>query len=95
MKPQSYDTDCNVGNVGTIMGVLYGADQIPAKWKDPIRDTFRTFVKGFEETRISKIADRICNVGVEVIKSKCQNIQIEEWNNALPNVLSWIKDIIF
>ncbi len=71
-----YDTDCNVGNVGTILGVQYGADRIPAKWKDPVRDTFKTFVKGFEETRISKIAERICQVGKAVIKSKCQNIQL-------------------
>ncbi|MFX1297930.1 MAG: ADP-ribosylglycohydrolase family protein [Promethearchaeota archaeon] len=66
-----FDTDCNVGNVGTILGVQVGADQIPAKWKDPIRDTFHTYVKGFQETRISKIAERICKIGEQVIKAKC------------------------
>jgi len=70
------DTDCNVGNVGTILGVQFGAEQIPSKWKDPIKDTFNTFVRGFQETRISKIAERICKIGGQVIKAKCQNLQI-------------------
>ena len=28
----AYDTDCNCGNVGTIMGVLHGAENIPKRW---------------------------------------------------------------
>ncbi|MFX1297741.1 MAG: ADP-ribosylglycohydrolase family protein [Promethearchaeota archaeon] len=71
-----YDTDCNVGNVGTILGVQLGADQIPVKWKGPIHNTFKTYVKGFEETRISKIAERISQIGKQVVESKCQNFQL-------------------
>ncbi|MFD0713504.1 ADP-ribosylglycohydrolase family protein [Paenibacillus sp. GCM10027626] len=33
-----WDTDCNVGNVGTIVGVLNGPEQIEDKWKEPIND---------------------------------------------------------
>lgn len=33
-----WDTDCNVGNVGTIMGVYTGADQIPEQWMRCIHD---------------------------------------------------------
>lgn len=33
-----WDTDCNVGNVGTILGVLNGPDGIEAKWTGPIND---------------------------------------------------------
>ncbi|MFW9882302.1 MAG: ADP-ribosylglycohydrolase family protein, partial [Candidatus Thorarchaeota archaeon] len=44
-----YDTDCNCGNIGALMGVQLGADNIPAKWKDPLQDTFSTFVKGHEK----------------------------------------------
>ncbi|NVM52317.1 MAG: ADP-ribosylglycohydrolase family protein [Candidatus Helarchaeota archaeon] len=72
-----YDTDCNVGNVGAILGVQLGADGIPPKWKDPIKDTFNTYVRGFQETRISKIAERISRIGEAVIKSKCPNIQLD------------------
>jgi ADP-ribosylglycohydrolase len=33
-----WDTDCNAGNVGTIAGVLYGLDSIPAHYRAPIND---------------------------------------------------------
>ncbi|HEX6971487.1 MAG TPA: ADP-ribosylglycohydrolase family protein, partial [Limnochordia bacterium] len=35
-----YDTDCNVGNVGTIMGVRYGTAGIPTEpdWRGPLLD---------------------------------------------------------
>jgi ADP-ribosylglycohydrolase len=71
-----YDTDCNAGNVGAILGVQKGADLIPLKWKEPLRDTFKTYVHGFSEQRISKIAERICRIGTEVIKNKCPEIQL-------------------
>lgn len=33
-----WDTDCNVGNVGCIMGVLCGLEGIPARLREPIND---------------------------------------------------------
>ncbi|MEQ8671604.1 MAG: ADP-ribosylglycohydrolase family protein [Aggregatilineales bacterium] len=33
-----WDTDCNVGNVGAIMGVAVGLDEIDASWRDPMND---------------------------------------------------------
>jgi ADP-ribosylglycohydrolase len=33
-----WDTDCNVGNVGAIMGVLCGLDAIDASWREPLND---------------------------------------------------------
>ncbi len=35
-----FDTDCNVGNVGAIMGVLAGVDGIGEAWLEPINDVF-------------------------------------------------------
>jgi ADP-ribosylglycohydrolase len=34
-----WDTDCNAGNVGSIMGVAQGLDAIPSKYRDPINDS--------------------------------------------------------
>ena len=34
----SWDTDCNAGNVGTIVGVLGGIDSIPTHYRQPIND---------------------------------------------------------
>lgn len=33
-----WDTDCNVGNVGAIMGVAVGLEGIPSRWRDPLED---------------------------------------------------------
>lgn len=33
-----WDTDCNVGNVGAVMGVAVGLDGIDAAWREPIND---------------------------------------------------------
>lgn len=34
-----WDTDCNAGNVGTIMGVAFGTSGLPAHYRDPINDS--------------------------------------------------------
>lgn len=33
-----WDTDCNVGNVGAIMGVALGIEGIDSRWREPIND---------------------------------------------------------
>ncbi|MGH4049778.1 MAG: ADP-ribosylglycohydrolase family protein [Clostridium sp.] len=33
-----WDTDCNVGNIGTILGVLNGLEGIDKSWREPIND---------------------------------------------------------
>jgi len=68
-----YDTDCNCGNIGAIMGVQLGADNIPAKWKDPLQDTFSTYVKGYEKWKISQLAQKIVNLGEKIAKKKEKN----------------------
>ncbi len=68
-----YDTDCNCGNIGAILGAQLGADNIPSKWKDPLQDTFSTYVKGYEKWKISELARRIAVVGKKVVEEKCKN----------------------
>src|SRR5690606_36865916 len=33
-----WDTDCNVGNVGAIIGVAVGLDGIEWRWREPLND---------------------------------------------------------
>jgi ADP-ribosylglycohydrolase len=33
-----WDTDCNVGNVGAVMGVAVGVEGIDTRWREPIND---------------------------------------------------------
>jgi ADP-ribosylglycohydrolase len=68
-----YDTDCNCGNIGALMGVMYGEDKIPLKWKDPLQDTFSTYVKGHEKWKISELARRIAIIGEKMINEKANN----------------------
>lgn len=35
-----WDTDCNAGNVGAVMGVLCGVKGIPDRWRRPMNDVF-------------------------------------------------------
>ncbi|MBY9005110.1 MAG: ADP-ribosylglycohydrolase family protein, partial [Candidatus Lokiarchaeota archaeon] len=69
-----YDTDCNCGNIGAMLGAKLGADNIPLKWKDPLQDTFSTYVKGHEKWKISELSRRIGNIGVKVLKEKCSEV---------------------
>ncbi len=39
LNSSGWDTDCNCGNVGSIMGALLGLEGIPEKWILPLNDT--------------------------------------------------------
>ena len=53
------DTDCNGATVGSIMGIMLGAEHLPEKWIDPLNDTLESLVPGFQTVRISFLAERI------------------------------------
>jgi ADP-ribosylglycohydrolase len=52
------DTDSNGATAGSVAGVLCGASAVPDQWKDPLRDTVRSAVFGFDGVRISELAER-------------------------------------
>ncbi|MFI1538556.1 ADP-ribosylglycohydrolase family protein [Streptomyces anandii] len=52
------DTDSNGATAGSVAGVLTGARAIPARWKDPLEDTVRSAVFGFDRVRVSDLAER-------------------------------------
>jgi len=64
------DTDCNCGNIGAILGAQLGAKKIPSKWKLPLRNTFSTYVKGYEKWKITELAKRVASIGIKVLKRK-------------------------
>ena len=53
-----FDTDCNGATAGSILGIMLGANALPAAWKDPLRDTVRSGVDGFAVSSISDLAER-------------------------------------
>jgi ADP-ribosylglycohydrolase len=52
------DTDSNGATAGSVAGVFTGARGIPAQWTDPLEDTVRSAVFGFDGARISDLARR-------------------------------------
>ncbi|CAL9575495.1 hypothetical protein SUDANB58_04925 [Streptomyces sp. enrichment culture] len=52
------DTDSNGATAGSVAGVFGGASAIPDQWKEPLRDTVRSAVFGFDGVRISELAER-------------------------------------
>lgn len=57
------DTDSNGATAGSVAGVLCGAEAIPSRWKDPLEDTVRSAVFGFDGVRISELAARTVRLG--------------------------------
>lgn len=61
-----WDTDCNVGNVGAILGVAAGVDGIDSHWREPMNDLLIT--AGIIGTRnlltIPQCADLFCRIGL-------------------------------
>ncbi|MDF3298685.1 ADP-ribosylglycohydrolase family protein [Streptomyces tropicalis] len=52
------DTDSNGATAGSVAGVMTGARAIPPQWRDPLEDTVRSAVFGFDGVRISELASR-------------------------------------
>jgi len=53
-----HDTDCNGATVGSVVGLVLGANALPEKWTAPLNDTLRTCVAGFGRVGISEMAER-------------------------------------
>ena len=41
--------------VGSILGVIHGADRLPEKWIAPLRSTIRTSLRGFDRTTFPEL----------------------------------------
>lgn len=57
-----FDTDCNGATVGSIMGMMLGAEAIPAKWTDVMNDTIHTSLRGYLTASISTIAEEMFQI---------------------------------
>lgn len=58
----AFDTDCNGATVGSIVGMILGAEAIPQKWTAPLNDTIKSGVDGFGVVKISELAKRTVNI---------------------------------
>ena len=53
-----WDTDSTGATIGSVMGVILGAQALPAKWTRPLQDRIRSSVSGFDNSRFSDLARR-------------------------------------
>jgi len=52
-----FDVDCNAGEVGSIIGVMEGTNALSNYWIKPFNDNLETYVRGFENIKISELAE--------------------------------------
>ncbi|MEG2087033.1 MAG: ADP-ribosylglycohydrolase family protein, partial [Angelakisella sp.] len=60
------DTDCNGATVGSVMGALVGAAQIPAKWTAPLHDTLYSQLPDYHPIAISELAKRTMDTYIKL-----------------------------
>lgn len=56
------DVDCNAAQVMTVLGTAFGAECIPAYWKDPFGDEMLTTVRGLKKLSIKGLAAMTASV---------------------------------
>ncbi|MNI13974.1 ADP-ribosylglycohydrolase [compost metagenome] len=53
-----WDTDCNGASVGSILGVINGAQRLPVKWTEPLHDDVRSLILSESPLTLSSLAQR-------------------------------------
>jgi ADP-ribosylglycohydrolase len=53
-----YDTDCTCATIGSILGAIYGAEDLPREWIAPLNNQAESYVTGFERSNILDLAQR-------------------------------------
>jgi hypothetical protein len=61
-----WDTDCNGATAGSIFGAMHGAQSIPSKWKDPLRDTLYSRIFDYHPIAISECARRSLDIANKI-----------------------------
>ncbi|HWT75862.1 MAG TPA: ADP-ribosylglycohydrolase family protein [Mobilitalea sp.] len=62
-----FDTDCNGATVGSILGMLLGANTIPDKWIKPLNNRLKSGIDGFGLVEISDLAYRTVDIAKRIL----------------------------
>ncbi len=74
-----YDTDCTGATLASILGIILGAENIPADWVKPIGDRIKMhhLMSGMTPPKnLSELTDKTCRYGKEVIAKKSEQVII-------------------
>ena len=53
-----FDTDCNGATVGSIIGMMYGIDNIEPEWIKPLNGVLKTQILGHEKSTIDALVNK-------------------------------------
>jgi hypothetical protein len=66
-----FDTDCNAGTVGCLLGLRNGLDAIPPEWKGPLNDTYELQVTGLPRRwKIEDLARQMAETAAALARGK-------------------------
>ena len=51
-----FDTDCNGATVGSVVGMMLGAERLPGKWIGPLNNKLETGLAGYNLVEIDRLA---------------------------------------
>lgn len=51
-----FDTDSHAATLGSILGLVHGAENLPEAWTDPLNDTVETSLVSYQRQKISDLA---------------------------------------
>jgi len=90
-----YDTDCTGATLGALLGILYGASNIPEEWKKPVGDAITpvplTITEGLPLT-ITDLTSRTQQVAEKLISERSQTTIFAEETSIPDNILSLLFD---
>lgn len=79
------DTDCTAATIGAIMGIIGGANNLPAKWLEPIGDTIKTMCLNLGDQglavpkTVTELTDRIIRLTPSFLgASICDVLNMED-----------------
>lgn len=62
-----FDTDCNGATVGSIVGMMLGAETLPAKWTNVMNDTIHAGLSGYHVCKISDLGDEMFHLHLAAV----------------------------
>ncbi|OAS17861.1 ADP-ribosylglycohydrolase family protein [Paenibacillus oryzisoli] len=74
------DTDCTAATIGSILGIIGGAERIPTKWTDPIGDSIKTLClnlgdQGLQIPKtVTELTDRIIRLTPSFLGSQLVDV---------------------
>ena len=65
-----WDTDCTGATAGSVFGAMHGTDALPGHWVDPLNDSVRSSIMGYDHSTLSDLAARTLGLATADGKSR-------------------------